>query len=87
MTNNDGGKKNHNTSEVAISLEDVRAIAGERIVEADEISFDRAARARRARRTVRLGAIVLHQRSQRSQPLQAECKTVRRSPAGLRLRP
>jgi ATP-dependent helicase HrpB len=49
-------------SAAAISLEEIRMVAGERIAEADEVSFDRAARALRARRTTRFGAIVLAER-------------------------
>jgi ATP-dependent helicase HrpB len=49
-------------SAAAISIDDIRTIAEERIVEGDEISFDRAARALRARRVTRFGAIVLAER-------------------------
>lgn len=49
-------------SAAAISLDEIRTIAGERIVEGDEISFDRASRALRARRVRRFGALVLAER-------------------------
>jgi ATP-dependent helicase HrpB len=49
-------------SAAAISLDDIRTIAKVRIAEGDEISFDRSARALRARRVTRFGAIVLAER-------------------------
>ena len=49
-------------SAAAISFDEIRAVAGDRIVEGDEIGFDRAARALRARRVVRLGAIVFSEK-------------------------
>jgi ATP-dependent helicase HrpB len=46
----------------AISLPEIEAVAGGRIVSAHEVSFDRGARALRARDTRRLGAVVLSER-------------------------
>jgi ATP-dependent helicase HrpB len=57
-----GGAASARIFAAAISLEEIRMVAGERIAEADEVSFDRAARALRARRTTRFGAIVLAER-------------------------
>jgi ATP-dependent helicase HrpB len=46
----------------AISLPEIEAVAGERILSAQEVSFDRGAQALRARDTRRLGAVVLAER-------------------------
>jgi len=43
----------------AISLPEIEAVAGERIVSAQEVAYDRGAQALRARDTRRLGAVVL----------------------------
>ncbi|MGV6872623.1 ATP-dependent helicase HrpB [Pseudochelatococcus sp. B33] len=49
-------------SAAALTREDVERLAGERIVEATEVTFDTGARALRARRTRRLDAILLDQK-------------------------
>jgi ATP-dependent helicase HrpB len=46
----------------ALTAEEVEALAGEKLAERDEISFDAAARALRCRRVRRLGAILLSAR-------------------------
>jgi len=46
----------------AISLPEIEAVAGERIVSAQEVAYDRGAQALRARDTRRLGAVVLAER-------------------------
>jgi ATP-dependent helicase HrpB len=46
----------------AISVPEIEAVAGARIVSGEEVVFDRAARALRARQSRRLGAVVLAER-------------------------
>ncbi len=47
------------TLAVAANEDDIAAVAGDAVIERDEVAFDTAARAVRARRTRRLGAITL----------------------------
>jgi len=46
----------------AIALPEIEAVAGERIVSAQEVAYDRGAQALRSRDTRRLGAVVLSER-------------------------
>ena len=69
----------------ALTLAEIEEVAGDRIIEAEEIVFDRSARALRARATRRLGAIALAERPLPVPASEAAARTLARGIASLGL--
>jgi ATP-dependent helicase HrpB len=69
----------------AIAPEEIEAVAGERIEAGEEVTFDRAARALRARAVRRLGAVVLGERPLSVPPTDGSARALARGVADLGL--
>ena len=69
----------------AIDPEEIEAVAGERIEAGEEVTFDRAARALRARAVRRLGAVVLGERPLPVPPTEESARALARGVADLGL--